>query len=223
MKASLFLGSSLLALAGVLLACGGATTGGGAGGGGANAGNTVSGTVAGVTLSAASILAGIDSSSSSGPCTINSADGGLDCPGSTFNHGVTVLFTNHADATCATVRAGIAQNQDVEFANFAYLAVTVTVANGNVTPGTYPIVSPQSNGTGAQGVFSTTTATCAQALDIAATSGTVTLTTFDGASVAGTFDVTFGAQGSASGSFDQSICTVDAGTVTSAPATVCRP
>src|SRR5580692_6647094 len=110
MKASLLLGPAFLA--GVLVACGGATTGGGSGSG-ANPGGTVSGTVAGVTLSAASIVAALDSSSSSGACIVNSADGGIDCPGTTFSNGVSVVFTNDANATCATIRSGLAQNQDV--------------------------------------------------------------------------------------------------------------
>ena len=216
MKASLFLVPSVFV--GALLACGGSTTSGS----GANGGNSVSGTVAGVTLQASSVIAALGSSSTSGGCAVE-PDGGLgDCTTGTYVQEVNVVFTNRADVTCSAIQALAAQNLNVEFANIDYLSVGVNV-NGGIVPGTYDVVAGPTNGavTGAFGGLSGTNATCVEAPNLAATGGTVTITAFDGSHVAGSYDLTFGAKGSASGAFNQSICAVPEGTTTTG-APVCR-
>ena len=244
---SVRLSSLGVALASVLIACGGATTGtlGDGGGGGGNdpgpsgGGNSATGSVSGTGFTVASEVAVLgtatmdcssggsgSSSSSSGAgagSSTSSSGGGTTCTSS--GQIVEVVLTNRADATCSVAQQAQASNEQLQFASFDELAVIVENVNGDVTPGTYPIVAQNSNATVGSGVeFQTTNATCSPVISTTAISGTVTLTTLTSGEVAGSYQASFGSEGSVSGTFDVAICNLpDSGSTNGASGpTVCK-
>jgi hypothetical protein len=222
MKTSIFAAASLLlGSLSSLVACGGATTSS-AGGGSSSAGSgSVVGSIGGTTLNVASTLALLDTTTvSTSPCAGTEGDG-ASCVQTISDQGVSVVFTDRADITCSLLQTLAASGAGTEFANLSALAVNVMNDHGAVLPGTYGIGASVSGGPTAQVELSATTSTCSTALGLTATSGSVTLTAFNGTRVAGSYEATFGTDGTVSGSFDMPICMITASTT--APADVCRP
>jgi hypothetical protein len=188
-----------------LTACGGSVSSGGSGGAG-----SLSGSVSNTTFTVASALA-IAGADTSTTC-VSSPDGGITCSSTSTGQGVGVLLTNRSDATCAAIQSDIESKANTQYANFDYIELDVTNGTGDVTPGTYDIVTSQTATSGAEAEFTTTTSACANALDLMATAGTITLTKISSANVTGTYNVTFGTQGAFAGSFDVAVCNLpDAG------------
>jgi hypothetical protein len=199
MKRSFFLIPSFLV--GVLMACGGSTTRGGAA-------DSISGPVAGTTLTIAAGAAVLDGETVAPTCVLSQGSGGETC-----GQQVTIILANRADAICV--------DSNTSFANLHALGVGVSMASGGVVPGTYPI-SENTNAARSFAIFLTTTSTCADGLTLSATTGSVTVTEFSATNVTGTYDVGFGTQGTVSGSFDVPFCAFDAGTATTNSAPVCQ-
>lgn len=217
MKKSPSIASGALgAVAVLLLACGGQTGGSGSG--------SLSGTVAGTTFQVASSLAIIGPASSSEDCS-GEADGGESCTSSSSGQIVAIELTNRSDATCEAAQMS-ASGGGEDLANLDGLIVGVVNATGTVATGTYDIVAADAGAvSGAVALFATTNASCGDATELSATSGTVTLTQIGSASVSGSYDVIFGSQGSFSGSFDIAVCDLpDSGTTISDGGTpACKP
>jgi hypothetical protein len=202
MKLSFFFISSFLS--GVLAACGGSTTSGGASAG------SISGPVAGTTLTIASGMAVLDADTVSPTCALQESGG------ETCGQQVTVLLTNRADATCAS------EASNSNYANLRALVIGVSMTSGGVVPGTYAI-SENTSVARSFALFLTTTSTCTDGLASVAATGSVTVSDFSATNVTGTYNVSFGTEGTVSGSFDVPICAFDAGTTTTNPTPVCQP
>jgi hypothetical protein len=220
--------SSFVLLGICLAACGGQTSGLGSGSGAG--GGSVSGTVAGTTFQVASAVAAIGATSSDTSCAFGS-DGGESCVSASNGQTVAVALTNRADATCAYIQSQAGSSTQTTFASLDVLMLAVGSVGGDVTPGTYPVMSMSgpapSPAVSAVGIamLETTTPSCASGLNVAATGGTITLTLAGPGEVAGSYDVTFGAQGTFTGSFDVETCALpDAGSHTTFDAgpPVCR-
>ncbi len=194
---------------GALYACSGTTVGGGGSG-------SATGTVAGSTFTVASEI-GINSPALGQTSCTSAPDGGATCTSSSSGQAVGVLLTNRAAADCGLL---LESNPDTNFANFAYLSLGVVSGDGTVGPGTYAIAG---GNVGASEEYATSSATCEEALDVTATSGSITLTEVSATSVAGTYDVTFGTQGSFTGSFEASVCTLPDGGISTGGSTACVP
>jgi hypothetical protein len=201
-----------LATFGALYACSGTTIGSGGSGSG-----SATGTVAGTTFTVASEIAinGVADSTSS--CS-GSEDGGPGmCVTTSSGQGVGVVLTNRAAVTCGLVQGG---NPDLVFANFALLELAVTNDSGTVGAGTYDITTASS---GASAQFETSTSTCADGVELTATSGSITLTEVSDTTIAGTYDVTFATQGSFTGSFNAPVCDLPDGGLSSSSSSPCQP
>jgi hypothetical protein len=197
---------------GVLMACS-STSGGG--------GSSLTGTVAGTTFSPESSIANVApdvSTSCTETGTMKPA-----CTSTTMGQVAEVILANRPNLTCAVQQAN--QSSNVEYANLDSLLLGVFVPGTDVSivpPGTYDVLDTKSPSgmKGSAATLNTTDAKCNHALNVTATSGTVTLTAVSHQQITGTYNLTFGSQGTFTGSFDSPVCAmVDAGT----PGTVTKP
>ncbi len=208
---------SFAALAALSVAACGSTTGSPGSG-------SVSGTTPSTTFTVASAFAffqGVGGNTSTS-CT-GSADGGTgNCKTTTTpakGQLVGIVLTNRADVSCSTL-ASAASASGLALKSADALLLAVANQDGDVAPGTYPIVTTGNPTTGSESEYFTTTATCESSIDAQATSGTVTLTAVSAGGATGTFDVTFPGTGTISGSFDTSTCDLPDGGLFGASSTV---
>jgi hypothetical protein len=183
-----------------LAACG-STSSGGTG--------SVTGTVESTTFTVASVIAIVAPTSSSSCSSL--ADGGEKCTTTEAGQGVGIVLTNNPSATCATLQASLGNGDKVNYPGFDVLELAVGNQGGNVSAGTYSIVTSGNPTKGSSAEFTTTTAKCAPGVDETGTAGSVTLTSVSASSVSGSYSVTFGKSGSFSGSFDVPVCPIPDG------------
>ena len=150
-----------------------------------------SGTLSGVSFTASAAVA--SGPVAAGEICEGDGDGGTECA-STGQESLTVTFTNRAAFTC--------NDSPSNFANLGTLAVTIT-ESGSIAPGTYAIGTAAN---GASAAFSTTTASCGNGQNAAATSGSVTLTHVAGGQIQGSVSLMFGSS-PFKGTFDVVSCT----------------
>jgi hypothetical protein len=188
------------------------------------ASGTVDGTVGGTGFTVASIIAILGPADTS--CgVVTESDGGFTCVPTSHGQGVEVILSDRADLGCANLVTVLSNRAPL--ASQDLLGFVVDNENGDLAAGTYDIASTSPIGSGALAQFETWTSTCATALNVLGTSGTVTLTQVSSTSVAGTYSITFGAQGTFSGSFGvPAFCSLpDAGSASPGDAgpTACQP
>jgi len=169
---------------------------------------SVSGTVQSTTFTVASELAVFGTGDSSSTCVV-SPDGGEKCTNSSSGQAIEIVLTNLPSITCSTYVSDIETSANFNYANADALVIDVGNDKADLAPGTFDIVGSTSSATsGATAEFATTTAKCGNAIQAAATAGSVTLTEVSTSSVAGSYTVTFGTTGTFTGSFNISVCSV---------------
>ena len=168
-----------------LIACGG--------GNGSGGGATLTGTVAGTTLTVT------DQSAFSGTGT---------CNGNT----ATVVAVNLANVTgqCSAAQASKATKNTTSLT-----LILVLPGGGTIGPGTYQIVNPPAGTPVAVAAFDKTDDSCNPTLtangsttkaSLSANGGTVTISAISSSAVSGNFALTFGGGGTLAGGFNAAIC-----------------
>jgi hypothetical protein len=195
-------------LAGALAGCGGSTDRST----GAFGGGSVNGTVAGSTFSVAGGLASDDACPYGG-------DASICLPGVIE----TIYLENQGGSTCPAAPPSTPPSTVTELRNFAGLRIGLVRVGGLVATGTYEVQPPGNSlppdaTAYSAATFVTTTSACETAIDLEATSGTITLTEVTSSRLMGGYSFTFGSgtvdragtdggpEGSFSGVFDVPRC-----------------